>query len=389
MTFKTSSFCPSKRQDVVAYELNFLGIPHSELPARLANSPLIAALLNEKGNIEWAATAYLAYVASKSRSIEGDTVRSYAESLVVWFDFLKNQNIDHQDVGEPEMQQYRLFLSKKAMSSAPATVALRLIVAVQYVCWCHQNGWKESRFGKQMGDCISLNFLHRRRQKLGRSPNRPMVAGPRVTNRIPFPIASELLTDLFAKLPPVYKLIFKWAISTGLRRFELCNLQITSLPRLDISTSASIQEIRLIRKGGKLCSVYVVPQLLNETFWYVTTVRTQPQPGAENYLFLNNHGGKISKHAVSRWFRKAADAVECKATFHGLRHTFAITVLRILEQQSVQGESLNPLKTLQVLMGHSSIETTDIYLQSLEITSPAVEKALGFLYGCGIEDELG
>lgn len=148
-----------------------------------------------------------------------------------------------------------------------------------------------------------------------------------------------------------------------------------------IDAQTGFYEMRVLRKGGKRQSIYVIPKLLEETIWYVLTQRPKAGIGAENYVFLNSNGAKVNKLLISRKFREAFDAIGANTTFHGLRHTFAVTVLQLLEEQAASGNGNNPLKTLQVLMGHASIETTDIYLRSLSVTSDAVEKALGFLYG--------
>jgi integrase len=84
---------------------------------------------------------------------------------------------------------------------------------------------------------------------------------------------------------------------------------------------------------------------------------------------------------MTREFRDVADRLNIKATLHHLRHTFAIQVLGHLQKYELEGEPINAIKTLQVLMGHSSIETTEIYLEAMDVTSDAVAQTLGFLYG--------
>ncbi|WP_293778785.1 tyrosine-type recombinase/integrase [uncultured Oxalicibacterium sp.] len=384
MKFKIVSFRPSALAKEIDAELKCLRLNNHEFPRRFQNLSLMSLVINEHDDIEWSATAYLGYVASKSRSVVGDTVRSYAESLIVWLDFLACENIPHLDVSEAEIQQFRLFLSKQfPYSLSSATIALRLTVAVQFVVWSHKEGWSKSRFGKQVEMCGASASSYRPNSRSVFNPLKPSILGPRISSRIPIPVGPDVLASLVSMLSPLYRLMFKWGIATGLRRFEICNLQLRSLPQSDISQK-SLHEMRVDRKGGKRTSIYVVPQLLNETFWYVATERPEPIPGAESYVFLNSSGTPVNRTTLSKQFRKAADLVDCKATFHGLRHTFAITALKILEESSTKNGNFNSLKVLQILMGHSSLQTTDIYLRSLEITSPAVEKALQFLYGYGI-----
>lgn len=69
------------------------------------------------------------------------------------------------------------------------------------------------------------------------------------------------------------------------------------------------------------------------------------------------------------------------APLHHLRHTFAVHVLRILESKANDGEELNSIKALQILLGHARIETSEIYLKAYQISGGATIAALDFLYG--------
>lgn len=63
-----------------------------------------------------------------------------------------------------------------------------------------------------------------------------------------------------------------------------------------------------------------------------------------------------------------------------MRHTFAIKMLSVLTKQS-QTTGLNPLKTLQMLLGHSNIATTMVYLEALSLDLNEIEGSLLELYG--------
>jgi integrase len=89
----------------------------------------------------------------------------------------------------------------------------------------------------------------------------------------------------------------------------------------------------------------------------------------------------VSRSSVSRAFRKCADMIGTDATFHHLRHTFAVHVLKILDSGESKGQTSNSLKTLQVLMGHASVESTETYLRAMEVSSDVVMRALDYLYG--------
>jgi len=188
---------------------------------------------------------------------------------------------------------------------------------------------------------------------------------------------------LFRITPKPYSLQFKWAVVTGLRRFELCQLRISDIPKIDPLRIAatSIVDFPIRRKGWRDIPVYVPLSLIEETQWYVLTERPHPAVGNEDVLFLTPRGKAVAKRSLSAEFRRVATAIGSKATLHHLRHTFAVYTLQFLQRRAEAGELLNPLKTLQILMGHSSLDSTQIYLRALDVQNEAVEEALAFLYG--------
>eukprot|EP00456_Euglypha_rotunda_P026239 TRINITY_DN2116_c0_g1_i1.p2 TRINITY_DN2116_c0_g1~~TRINITY_DN2116_c0_g1_i1.p2 ORF type:complete len:206 (+),score=47.47 TRINITY_DN2116_c0_g1_i1:480-1097(+) len=73
-------------------------------------------------------------------------------------------------------------------------------------------------------------------------------------------------------------------------------------------------------------------------------------------------------------------------TLHWLRHTFAMVMLTRLQIQARANPALNPLKIVQVLLGHASIATTAIYLRCVELYEPDINESLAWLYGEAIND---
>lgn len=373
-------------------ELKSLGISIADFPRRLRTLKKILVVLEPEGSIDLTASAFLAEANIESRSVEGDGVRAYGESLLTWLNYLRQRKISSKDVSEPDMQDFRNSLIKGLLTKHPpssSTVVLRVGTAIRFVEWAQQSQRIECPFGWQL---LAEGGMLRTQKNFKLLPptfvkNKHVISLPRIENKIPFPVDQSAMAGIYNNLPQPYKLMCKWAISTGLRRFEICNLTISDLPFWPISTSSTLIPISILRKGGKKHTIYAVPKLIAETVAYMSFDRPRPKSGHEDALFLNSRGNKVCKIQLTRRFRAAADKVGCRSTFHSLRHTFAINVLALLEKMSTDGCDMNSLKTLQVLMGHSSIDTTDIYLRSMEITSSEVESALGFLYGYGEKNE--
>jgi site-specific recombinase XerD len=85
-------------------------------------------------------------------------------------------------------------------------------------------------------------------------------------------------------------------------------------------------------------------------------------------------------------FAEAFRAAGVSGSLHWLRHTFAMTMLVRLQQQASITPDLNPLKIVQVLLGHSSIQSTAIYLRCVELNARKLADSIDYLYGELIPD---
>jgi integrase len=63
-----------------------------------------------------------------------------------------------------------------------------------------------------------------------------------------------------------------------------------------------------------------------------------------------------------------------------------MTMLVRFQQQARETPNINPLKIVQVLLGHSSIQSTSIYLRCVEMNAPELAGSFDWLYGSWIGD---
>ncbi|OGY60413.1 MAG: hypothetical protein A3B23_01745 [Candidatus Colwellbacteria bacterium RIFCSPLOWO2_01_FULL_48_10] len=135
--------------------------------------------------------------------------------------------------------------------------------------------------------------------------------------------------------------------STGLRVSEMCSL--------DRDVNLTRGEITIRGKGGKLRVVFLSPETIEAIKDYL-----EKRGDIERALFISLSKdknpkaiGRITTRSVERIIHQAAAeaGIPRKVTPHTLRHQFATDLL-------VNGADL---RSVQELLGHSSISTTQIY----------------------------
>jgi len=142
--------------------------------------------------------------------------------------------------------------------------------------------------------------------------------------------------------------ILETLYGAGLRRMELANLDLGDLDRS--------RGLILVRrgKGGKdrLCPLGA--QALAWIERYLGTCRPRLEVSAnETALFLSGYGLRFNPNYLGNWVRRTIDAAQLGKTgsCHLLRHACATHLL----------ENGADLRTIQELLGHARLDTTQIY----------------------------
>ena len=135
---------------------------------------------------------------------------------------------------------------------------------------------------------------------------------------------------------------------SGLRVSELVGLQMSQ-----INTNLGL--VRLIGKGSKERVIPVGEEALHWLAVYLKSARTELQQAKvpTDALFLSSRGSAITRQAFWQNIKKHLLKAGVKTVFspHSLRHAFATHLLN-------HGADL---RTVQMLLGHSSLSTTQIY----------------------------
>jgi integrase len=210
----------------------------------------------------------------------------------------------------------------------------------------------------------------------------------RIDRRRPRALSAEQCRLLRERLRGAYRLIFQWALCTGLRTSSLVGIPLADFMSLARSRS-SPRLLTVLAKGGKTVSVHVPQLLLEATQRYIEIERVlsqQSRPSARStMLFLNSQGHPVTAKAYYRAFCRAREAVRIIARPHQARSTFATRVRDKLERLARGGAELDVVKIVQSLLAHANAKTTEQYLESVEVPSIDMLAVLDELCGGALD----
>jgi len=187
----------------------------------------------------------------------------------------------------------------------------------------------------------ALVFLYRK--TLGQPQAVSFFSWPDDAERLPVVLSAEEVARLLAAMPnPVYRMMFRTMFAAGLRISEACRIQVAHL-------DATQGVIRILGKGRVERLVALHPSLLEALRRYWREAHPVPP-----WLFTGRLGFPLDLDQARRMFKAAvkASGLAKRATPHSLRHTYATLLLE-------QGEDL---RVIQALLGHRSIQSTEVYL---------------------------
>ena len=227
-------------------------------------------------------------------------------------------------------------------------------VVREWVIWMlDAQGMKASSVALKLS---ALRTFYHYLMMVGRVGQTPMtkVTNPKKSKKLPTFVREQDMQRLLelmaegATFPEVRnRLIVLMLYMTGMRRAELLGLKDASV-MLDerlVKVTGKRDKQRLIPFGAELeAEVRKYQELRNRTFG---------GPHAEGWLFLNDKGQRLTEGAVERIVNTSLSLVTTpqKRSPHVLRHTFATQMLN-------HGADL---QSIQKLLGHESLETTQIY----------------------------
>lgn len=258
------------------------------------------------------------------KKYSNETIDSYMNDLYKYYQYIKQKNLNINNIKRKDIMGYTKYLRQKQLStnsinhnvSVLRTFYKFLVVSNRFVT-----------------DPIDYLEIPKLRKTL-----------PKVLSYEE--VKSLLDIDLINKYSYRNKAMLELMYATGLRVSELVNLKLNDID-LDMDL------LRTIGKGSKERIIPIGDYAIYFVKIYINEYRSQLLKENTDYVFLNNHGKKLSRQSFYKLVKELAIKKNIKTEFspHTLRHSFATHLLD-------RGADIVSIKEM---LGHSSLSTTQIY----------------------------
>lgn len=241
------------------------------------------------------------------RGYSKDTLKSYKYNVE---NFLKYLNKQNKTISNKSIEDYLLDLEKKYDSNTIRQIKASIVFLIRHVLKKENN--------------LNHSFIAPKKKK----------QLPKVLTKNEIKILLENIIN------EKHKLIIITLYSAGLRLSEVVNLK-----RENINFANDTVFVKQ-GKGKKDRITILSKKLKNKLGNYLSQNKF-----VTDYLFESQRGKKYDKHTIQKILEKASINFDKKVTPHMLRHSFATHLL----------EDGVDIRYIQSLLGHSKLETTQIY----------------------------
>lgn len=168
----------------------------------------------------------------------------------------------------------------------------------------------------------------------------------REPQRLPRPVKEDDLRLFFAVIEDTRdKAMFVLMLRCGLRISEVANLLLA-----DLFLDEPAPRMLVHGKGSRERSVYFSPQAGGALRRYLS----ERPPARSDFVFLSYQLDGLSTTAIHKRLMRYRQQAKIHLTCHRLRHSFANDLL----------SAGTPVTSIQQLLGHRWLETTQIYVQA-------------------------
>lgn len=308
-------------------------VPNDPLDSVNTRIPSCATQARRDSIMHPAMNAFLEHLRTE-RNASPHTVRCYQDDLVRFTGYLDS-----------------LKPSKGAAGGGfdPTRVDAKRLRA--YAAWMSGQGLAPGTVARRLASLRSF-FKHLRREGAVVEDPTALLVNPRQPRRLPRPLRIDDVIRLLDGIATETNLglrdraLFELLYGGGLRVSEAVGLNVE-----DIDLEQGLVLVRGKGRRERLCPIGMIA-----TNWVRRLLgERQPRRLDESAVFLNHAGSRLSTRSVDRLFQGYARALgmDAEASPHSLRHSFATHLL----------ERGADLRSVQELLGHRRLTTTQIYTQ--------------------------
>ena len=217
----------------------------------------------------------------------------------------------------------------------------------KYIAYLFELNLKSSSVNRKISSIKSLYMFLVKKNILKNSPVNEVIS-PKQEKYLPFSMSEDEVDKLLNSPKPSNKIekrdkaMIEMLYATGMRISELVNLKIT-----DIDTQRCV--VKVLGKGSKERLIPFGEAALESLNAYLS----DREESTSKEIFLSNRRTKISR--IAFWHRikvyLSRENLKNSISPHTLRHAFATHLLN-------RGADL---RSVQLLLGHSDLSTTQIY----------------------------
>lgn len=263
------------------------------------------------------------------RGLAALTAEAYAQDMASFFSFLNESGCEESVETDGDLDEGILFL---------------------YLAWSRARGHSATTVSRRLAALRSFFNFAVHENAIPENPAE-LLDNPKVPFHLPVMLTKTEMERILA-IPPMHtrggmrdRCILEMLYAGGLRVSELCSLAIDDL---DMQQGIA----RVFGKGSKerLVPLHALMQRLLDD--YLAVCRPLFRPRCK-YLFLNRSGNGLTRQYIWKLVKKYAAAANVSKAIspHSFRHSFATHLL----------EGGADLRTVQILLGHANINTTEIY----------------------------
>jgi len=298
-----------------------------------ADQPTAPVQVAARSPLTGQVAAFLEYLATQ-RNASSHTVAAYRNDLHQFAAFVRHQRGESADAALVDHLLLRLYLAQLSVHQPK-----------------DQAPYRKSSIGRKLAAIRALFAWLVRTGQLALNPAE-LIATPKREQRLPFHLNIDQTVALLEGTAPRPRdalteardrAVLELLYSSGLRVSELSGLAVADL---DLAGG----QVRVLGKGGKERIVPVGGKAVEAVARYL---QLRGLPAETEALFLNSRGQPINRRSVARIVALQADGIDSfrAVSPHTLRHSFAT---HLLEQGA-------DLRSIQELLGHASLSTTQKY----------------------------